>query len=146
MNAKFKIPILIIGIVALFIFQAKGVMPIVYDIVSSDFFLEESPDQANQMAISNDMTYFAFNHCNTYISDDINSDFSISFPEKATHAWTMGNYQYIVNAEIIITPTNSAGFTKTYACRITYDETDDLSVANDFDNWSISGISGLADL
>ncbi len=146
MNQKYKFPILILGIVALLVFQAKGVMPIVYDVVSSGVFLEDSPDEANQMTISNDMTFFAFTHCNTYISDKIGSDFSIRFPEKATNAWTMGNYQYIINAKIELTPPDAESFSITYACRINYDEKDDLSVADNIDNWSIEGLSGLNDL
>ena len=146
MNVKFKLPILIIGIAALLFFQAKGVMPFVYNVISSGIFLEESPDEASQKAISNEMTHFAFNHCNTYISDEISSDFSISYPEKATNAWTMGNYQYVVNAKIELTPANAASFSITYACRINYNEKDDLSVADNVDNWSIDGLSGLNDL
>ena len=146
MNKKYKLPILIVGIVTLLVFQAKGVMPIVYDIVSSGAFLEDSPDRANQMAISNEMTSLAFNHCNTYITDEIDSDFSINFPEKPTNAWSMGNYQYVVNAKIELTPTNAASFSRTYACRINYNEKDNLSVANDVDNWSVDGLSGLSDL
>ncbi len=146
MNQKYKLPILVVGIVALLVFQAKGVMPLVYDVISSGAFLEDSPDEASQLTVSNEMTFFAFTHCNTYISDEIGSDFSIQYPEKSTNAWTMGNYQYIVNAKIELTPTNAASFSRTYACRINYNEKDNLSVADNIDNWSIDGLSGLNDL
>ncbi|MDQ7089560.1 MAG: hypothetical protein Q9M50_02815 [Methylococcales bacterium] len=146
MNPKLKFPILIIGIVLLLVFQAKGVMPVVYDVVSSDIFLEDSPDEASQMSISNEMTAFAFNHCNTYIKEDIDTDFSVNFSEKPTNVWSMGNYQYIVNAEIEITPADGVSFMRTYVCRINYSEKDDLSAANTLDNWSVNGLSGLDNL
>ena len=146
MNSQLKILLFVVTLVLLLVFQAKGVMPVVYDIVSSDLFLEDSEDEASQIAISNDMTNHAFRHCNTYIKEDIDSDFSVNFSEKPINVWTMGNYQYIVNAEIEITPANAASFIRTYVCRINYTEKDDLSLASNVDNWSIEGLSGLDNL
>lgn len=146
MNPTLKLFLFVVTLVGLLVFQAKGVMPAVYDIVASDLFLEDSEDQASQVAISNDMTIFAFNHCNTYITEDIDSDFSVNFSEKPINAWAMGNYQYVVNAEIEITPPNEASSIKRYVCRINYTEKDDLSVADNYDNWSVYGLSGLNDL
>lgn len=146
MNPQLKIFLFVVALVALLFFQAKGVMPVVYDIVSSDLFLEQSEDEASQIAISNDMTNFAFNHCNTYISNEMDEGFSTTFAEKALNVWTMGNYQYVVNADIEITPTNAASFTRRYVCRINYTEKDNLSVADNNENWSVVGLSGLEEL
>lgn len=144
MNPKLKFLLFIVSLVALLVFQSKAVMPFVYDVVSSDLFLEESDDQGSQMKISNDMTHLAFTHCNTYIKGD--SDFSINFPKEPINAWSMGNHQYVVNADIEIIPADGVSFTRRYACHINYTEQDDLSVANNFDNWSVKGLSGLNDL
>lgn len=146
MNPKFKFFLFVICLIALFVFQKKGVMPIIYDIISSDFFLEESADQASQIAISNEMTNFAFNHCNTSIANNLDTEFSVNFSEKPISAWSMGNYQYIINAKIEMVPTDAASFIKSYVCRINYTEKDNLLIADDIDNWSVIGLSGLDNL
>ena len=98
------------------------------------------------MAISNDMTQIAFTHCNTYISDDIGSDFTVNFSAEAINAWSMGNYRYVVNADIEITPANAASFSRRYVCRIKYTNEEDLNLASDKDNWSLEGVSGIDNL
>ena len=147
MNPKLKLVLFVVCLVALLLFQSKAVMPLVYDVVSSDVFLQESPDQGSQMTVSNEMTDIAFKHCNTYVSEEVDSDTKVTFSDKPTNAWAMGNYQYVVNADMtILKEGEGSSFTRSYACRIDYSEKDDLSLANEFDNWSISGISGLDDL
>lgn len=146
MNPKLKLLLFVVSLVALLLFQSKAVMPLVYKVVSSDIFLKDSPDEANRMTISTDMTNIAFQHCNTYISDDIDSDFSVSFVEKPTNAWAMGDYQYIVNADIDIKSNDGQNFTRSYVCRIEYNEKDDPSQSAEFKNWSINGVSGLDNL
>jgi len=42
-------------------------------------------------------------HCNNYIKSELGSDVSVAFPEKPLNAWTLGNYQYLISAEVTIT-------------------------------------------
>lgn len=102
----------------------------------------DSNDQGSQFPISNSMTDLAFMHCNNYIKSELGTDVSVTFSEKPLHAWSLGNYQYVVNAELNMTSSANTS-TKKYACRITYDNGDDLAGSLDFDNWSIIGIDGI---
>ncbi len=139
---KFSILYLIIGIAVLVLLTQKVILPLVNDVIKSDAFLVDSKDQGSQFPISNSMTDLAFMHCNNYIKSELGSDVSITFSEKPTNVWSLGNHQYVVNAEFNMTnATNTA--TKKYACRITYDNSDDTSGSADFDNWSIIGIDGV---
>ncbi|OYV16783.1 MAG: hypothetical protein CG441_1635 [Methylococcaceae bacterium NSM2-1] len=83
-------------------------------------------------------------HCNNYIKSELGSDVSVAFPEKPLNAWTLGNYQYLISAEVTITSDTTS--TKKYVCRITYNNGDNEEGALDFENWSIIGMSGLDDL
>jgi hypothetical protein len=139
---KFSILYLIIGIAVLVLLTQKVILPLVNDVIKSDAFLVDSKDQGSQFPISNPMTDLAFMHCNNYIKSELGSDTSITFSEKPTNVWSLGNYQYVVNAELNMTNAANAA-TKKYACRITYDNSDDTSGSADFDNWSIIGIDGI---
>ena len=62
---------------------------------------------------------------------------------KYSNAWTLGNYQYLISAEFSVTTDKAATNKKKYACRITYNNGDNEEGAQDFNNWSIIGVSGL---
>ncbi|TRW91334.1 hypothetical protein [Candidatus Methylobacter oryzae] len=138
---KYSILILIVGLAALLLVQKKVVMPFVYKVVQSDLFLVESKDQGGQTPISTPLTKLAFLHCNNYIKSKLEPNSSVSFHDKALNAWSLGNYQYIINGEIDIT--NTSTITKKYVCRINYKNGDNEEGAIDFANWSIEGLSGL---
>lgn len=118
-------------------------MPFVYKIVQSDLFLVDSKDQGGQSPISTPLTKLAFIHCNNYIKSKLGPDVSISFPENPLNAWSLGNYQYVINAEIDITNSTAGTITKKYICRINYKNGDNDEGSLDFSNWSIEGLSGL---
>ncbi len=118
-------------------------MPFVYKVIQSDLFLVDSKDQGGQTPISTPLTGLAFKHCNSYIKSKLESDLSINFPEKPLNAWSLGNYQYVINAEIDITSPTAGTTTKKYACRINYKNGDNDEGSLDFTNWSIEGLSGL---
>jgi hypothetical protein len=139
---KYSLLFLIIGIVILFLITQKVILPLVYEVIKSDAFLVDSNDQGSQFPISNSMTDLAFMHCNNYIKSELGPDVSVTFSEKPLKAWSLGNYQYVVNAELNMTDASNTS-TKKYACRITYDKGDDLEGSLDFSNWSIIGIDGL---
>ncbi|MEE9337648.1 MAG: hypothetical protein V3U87_06175 [Methylococcaceae bacterium] len=140
---KYKFLIFAIGFVALIAFQAKVIMPWVYDIVASDLFLEDSGDDPSRFSSNTAMTDKAFEQCKTNIASKILPDETLSFTEKPTSAFSLGNFEYIISSDIEISPPDEASYTRKYACRIRFLEKDDTANITDPDNWSISGISGL---
>lgn len=118
-------------------------MPLVLNVVKSDLFLVDNKDPANQLPVSTSLTNLAFMHCNNYIKSELGPDISITFPKKPLNVWTLGNYHYVVNAEISIITGSSSTSTRKYACRIDYNNAENEEGALDFDNWSIEGIDGL---
>lgn len=139
---KFSFLFLLVGIGALVLFMQKVILPLVYDVVKSDAFLVDSKDQGSMLPISNPMTDLAFLHCNNHIKKELGSDVTVSFSPKPLNVWSLGNYQYVVNAEINITDTSSTA-TKKYVCRITYQNSDNTEGANDPENWSLEGLDGI---
>ena len=140
---KYRTLLFIAGFAVLLLSQYKIIMPFIYKVVASDLFLVESKDQASQLPISTPLSGIAFMHCNNYIKSELGPDVAIIFPEKPLNAWTLGNYQYLISAEVTITSDATSTSTKKYACRITYNNGDNEEGALDFDNWSIIGVSGI---
>ena len=143
---KYAFLILCASLALLIFTQQKIIMPLVLDVVKSDLFLVENKDLASQLPVTTSLTNLAFQHCNTYIKSEFGSDTSINFPEKPLNVWTLGNYHYVVNAEINLTNNNANTTTKKYACRIDYENGDNEEGAVDFDNWSIEGVDGLENI
>jgi hypothetical protein len=135
--------VLIVGLGLLIIFQREAVMPLVNEVIKSDAFLVDSKDQGSQLPISNEMTDIAFNHCNTYIKSELDSDISVIFANKPIKAWSLGNYQFLINADIQVADESGNMSTQKYVCRITYDKGDDQEGVLDFDNWTLVGLSGI---
>jgi hypothetical protein len=146
MNSRFKIALFVVCLVVLLGFQSKLVMPWVYKVVASDLFLEDTNDPGSQMAVSTDMTRLAFSQCNSYIAKDLGGNFSVVFPKEPIHSWAVGNYEYMINADITVTPAGSAATTKRYACNIKYNNKEDMTGVSKTENWSVNGLSGLSDL
>lgn len=132
---------LILGLAALIAIMRFIVIPLVMEAVTSDLFLVQSKDEGSHLSVSTPMTAKAFGHCNTQIKSEAGQDTQLSFPNAPLKAWSFGNYQYIVHSEF-----TANGTAKKYACRITYDNGDDLAGVDDFNNWTIDGISGLEGL
>jgi hypothetical protein len=143
---KIKFILFIVCLIGLILFQAKIIMPVIYDIVSSDFFLEDSGDEANRLSESTLMTDNAFDQCNAYISKEYLSDYSLAYSEKVINAFSLGNFQYVINADIEISPADAATFSRRYVCRIKYLNGSDNTGLSDPENWSIGGVSGLDNL
>jgi hypothetical protein len=140
---KYRTLLFVAVLAALLLSQYKVVMPFIYKIAASDLFLVDSKDQASQLPISTPLSGIAFTHCNNYIKSELGPDVAITFPEKPLNAWTLGNYQYLISAEINVTSNTTGTGNKKYACRITYNNGDNAEGALDFDNWTIIGVSGL---
>ena len=140
---KYSLLIFIVCLAILLAFQKKVVLPFILKVASSDLFLKESKDQGSQTPISTPFTGLAFMHCNNYIKSKFGHDVSLIFPEKPINAWSLGNYQFIINAEIDITTPTVSTISKKYICRITYKNGDNEEGSLDFANWSIDGLSGI---
>lgn len=138
--------VLIAGLALLILFQKLVVMPIVNDVIKSDAFLVQSKDQGSQLPISTELTSIAFMHCNNYIKSELDSDMSVTFADKPIKAWSLGNYQFLINGDIHITDKSGNMTTQKYVCRITYDKGDDQEGVLDFDNWTLVGLSGIKGL
>lgn len=139
---KFSLIFLIIGLAVLILATQKLILPLVYDVVKSDAFLIDSKDQGSQLPISNSMTDLAFMHCNNHIKSELGADANIAFSQKPLNAWSLGNYEYIISSEATITNATNTTVNK-YACRIAYENGDNLDGAMDKDNWSIEGVDGV---
>lgn len=120
-------------------------MPWVYKVVASDLFMEDNNDPGSQMPVSTNMTGFAFEQCNSYVAKGLGSKFSIVFAKEPINSWDIGNYEYVINADIQIKPADSAAVTKRYACNIKYKNKDDIAGVADANNWAVDGLSGLDD-
>lgn len=138
--------IFLVGLVALILFQNKAIMPLVKEIAASGLFLEDSGDEGSRIATSTNMTNYAFMQCNKDVRDKIDSETNIIFPSEPLQSWTLGNYKYIVNAEIELNGEDGSSFFKKYACSIQYDEGSNIEGVMDSDNWTVNGISGLSDI
>ncbi len=143
MKKKFLPLIFIVGLVALILFQDKAIMPVVEKIAASDLFLEDSGDEGSRIATTTDMTNYAFMQCNRAIKEELDNETNVIFPSTPLQSWALGNYKYIVNAEIEVATEDGSTFFKKYACHIEYDEEDNLEAVMDADNWTINGISGI---
>ncbi len=140
---KYKFLIFAIGFIALIAFQAKVIMPWVYETVASDLFLVDSGDDPSRFSSNTEMTDRAFEQCNKNIASEILPNETLSFSESPTSAFSMGNFEYIISSDVEISPPDEASYTRKYSCRIRYLEKDDTTNITDPDNWSISGIAGL---
>lgn len=143
---KNKFFIFLIGLIVLLTFQAKVIMPFVYDVISSGLFLEDSGDEKHRTSTDTPMTSKAFQQCNNYISNELFTEHTFTFSQQPINAFSLGNYEYIINADVEISPADAASFSKRYACRIKYLNKDDLDGVSDLENWSINGLSGLDDI
>jgi len=146
MSKKFFPLIFLVLLVALILFQNKAVMPLVEQVASSGLFMDDSGDEGSRIATSTNMTNFAFIMCNKEVRDEIGSETNIIFPSEPIQAWALGNYRYIINAEIEVSSEDGATFFKKYACQIQYEEGSDMEDVMEQDNWSIFGLSGISGL
>jgi hypothetical protein len=145
MNKK-RLIALLVSAIALIVLQREFLIPMAKDVATkTDLFLIDSNDQASMMTQSNEMTQFAFTHCNTHLKAELEGkDVTLTLPEKPLNAWSLGNYEYVVSAEAGISATDP-NLKHKYVCRISYKNGDDTSGAASFDNWSLDGLSKVAE-
>jgi hypothetical protein len=141
--SKKRILLFAVSLVVLLALQFKYVLPLMYQVAGSDLFLVQSKDNASALPVSNDMTAIAFSHCNTLIRKEIDEEKALTFAAQPTHVWSLGNYEYVVNADVEITPKDAPGSLHHYVCRIQYSKGDDVSEASNIEEWDLQGINGL---
>lgn len=146
MNRKLLPILFLVTLIGLIIFQKEVVLPFAEWVASTDIFLEDSGDEGSRIGTSTPMTNHAFNQCNIEIRKTIDKETLISFPHAPLQSWTLGNYKYLVNADIELTTVSGESFFKKYACQIQYDEGSNLEGVMDSDNWEITGLSGLSSI
>lgn len=143
--SKMKIFALFASVIALVMFQRELLIPMAKDAAKSDLFLIESKDQGSMITQSNDMTQFAFQHCNTHLKADLDEKTTVTLPEKPLNAWSLGNYEYVVSAEADVSHDGAVAKKHKYVCRISFKNGDDTSGAKEFENWSLDGLSKVDD-
>ncbi|MFI3135149.1 MAG: hypothetical protein QX197_00050 [Methylococcaceae bacterium] len=146
MNAKYKYPLLIGGLIVLGLIQYKGFIPLAYKAAQSDLFLIKNDDQGSLEATTNEHTDIAFKQCNAYIREELDQKLNVTFSDAPINSWGLGNYEYLINADVSISDGTNPPKTQRYACRIQYDKGSDASDLANKDSWSILGISGIGEL
>ncbi len=133
---KYRLLLLVVGLLVLTISQQKLIMPLVYDVIKSGLFLVDSKDKGSDLPISTPLSNIAFTHCNNHIKSTHPADTVVTFAEQPLRAWSLGNYQFMISSEIKIGQEN-----KKYVCRITYNKGDNEEDALNIKNWTIVGVS-----
>lgn len=136
----------VVTLIGLILFQKEVVLPFAEWVASTDLFLEDTGDEGSRIANSTPMTNHAFNQCNIEIRNNIDDEIAISFPNSPLQSWSLGNYKYLVNADIELTKASGESFFRKYACQIQYEEGSDLEGIMDSDNWDVTGLSGVSSL
>lgn len=144
MNKKLFLAIIIAGV--LLAFQYKVAMPIIYDIVASDLFLEDTGNERNDISDTNILTMAAFDQCNNHIANELLPDTTLVFPDNFINAFSLGAFQFVLNADLEVQSNNAPIVVKRYVCKIKYREGLDQSHLKNSDSWSIVGLTGLEDL
>jgi hypothetical protein len=143
--SKMKIFALFASVITLVLFQRELLIPLAKDAAKSDLFLVDTKDQGSMIAQSNEMTQFAFQHCNTHLKANLDPKTTVVLPEKPLNAWSLGAYEYVVSAEADVSHEGEAAKKHKYVCRISYQNGDDTSGAAEFKNWSLDGLSKIED-
>ncbi len=116
-------------------------MPWITDVAVSDLFMEDLGEEKNLRSSLNEMTSNAYKQCNLHISDEILTEGQLNFPNEPLNAFSLGNYQYVINSDVELSSTEGTTTVKRYACRIKFNSSSDDIL--DSNNWHIEGISGL---
>lgn len=127
--------LLLLFVVAAYVFLIKGVKPFLEEVVSSDLFLIDSDDPAEKFSIvTNDKSRLAALQCNQYLRNNY-EDVSIGeLTEDDYDAWALGNYSYVINtATKAASKPGSGQSIEKFVCKIQWNEGDPL----DYDNWEI---------
>lgn len=131
--------LLILFIVAAYVFLIKGVKPFLEQVVSSDLFLVESDDPAEKFSVvSNEKSRLAALQCNQYFRNNYEGVSTGELTEDDYTAWALGNYTYVINAATggrgVADPTKTDSTKEKFVCQIHWIEGDPL----EYGNWEVT--------
>ena len=132
-----SIILFILFVTALYVFQNTVVIPTVTNIANSEFFFENTEDEAQLDGIINEKTNFALLHCHRYLSENFELGEADTFSDKDYQAWGLGGYTYVIKSHIDVPISEQGPTRKPFICTIKYTGGDDVEYAN----WSVSGFN-----
>jgi hypothetical protein len=135
-QSKYSLFFLAIFIVLLYVVLNKVVIPLVMKASDSNFFNEESQEDEQLGAITNERTTFAMIQCKTAMKEQNDLPENTQFPDDKYEAWALGNRTYLIRSSVLLTEDEKGAQKKLFACKIQYKEGD----LSDFKNWSVLGI------
>ncbi|MGR9106465.1 MAG: hypothetical protein ACU843_05985 [Gammaproteobacteria bacterium] len=128
-----SIALLILFVIAAYVFLIKGVKPFLEDVVSSDLFLVQSDDPAEKFAlVSNEKSRLAALQCNQYLRNNYEGVGIGELGEEDYHAWALGNYTYVINT-VSDAARGADPAKEKFVCKIQWIEGDPL----EFENWEV---------
>lgn len=130
--------LLILFIVALYVFQNTVVGPGVEKIAASDLFLDTTfPDEPQLRGVINERTNFALLHCHRYLRENYELNDTDVISEKDYKAWGLGGADYVIRSHVDVPVSEEGPTRKTITCKITFRGGDEFESAN----WEISGFN-----
>lgn len=137
MRRKYSALLLILFIVALYLFQNKGVIPFVTKVAESDLFFEKDLEEDEELGnIRNARTDFAFAHCKSGFKEEFELGEGADLNSSDYEAWALGNRTYLIRSSVRAPDENQKLVDKKYACKIQYTGTEESDPAS----WTIGGI------
>ena len=126
--------LLILFIIAVYVFQNEAVIPFVIKVVNSDLFTKETEDVAQLDPINTDKTRMALLHCNHYLKQNYEVDSSTLLSQGDHKAWTLGDKTFLVQSHIDFVDTASnQTIRKLFVCKIHQVGEDETN----YENWEI---------
>lgn len=138
MKKSYKILLLIVFVIGLYVFTMKGIVPFALDVAKSGLFLKETEDDPVG-ELHNARTYAALLHCENQLRDDRGQPTasSPSAAESDYKAWGLGDHVYVIKAAIDLPGADNALVRSNVTCKIQYQGGEQ----GDVSNWSILGVS-----
>lgn len=137
MKHKFiSIILLLVFVVAAYVFLIKGVKPFLEEVVSSDLFLVQSDDPAEKFSmVSNEKSRLAALQCNQYLRESYAGNSIGELSAEDYTAWALGNYTYIINTAIAPVSSTGSQTKEKFVCKIHWDS--DNGDASEYESWEI---------
>ena len=125
--------LLLLFVIAAYVFLIKGVKPFLEAVVSSDLFLVQTDDPADKnYTVSNEKSRLAALQCNQYLRDNFEGVTIGELTEDDYTAWALGGYTYVINSSTGGKTTGNPMRDK-FVCKIQWIEGDPL----EFESWEI---------
>lgn len=130
-----SILLLLVFVVAAYVFLIKGITPFVVDVLSSDLFLVQTDDPAEKFSkVSNEKSRLAALQCNQHLRNNYEGTSVGELSEDDYTAWALGNYSYIITTTGTPNPGGADQSKDKFVCTIQWIEGDPL----EYDSWEVS--------